>query len=178
MGKMGRISYVLAKWLVTVAIAAAMLLVAGLLLTPRVLGWQGGIVLTGSMEPALKTGSLAFVQPVGDASSVKVGDIVTFVLPSDPGEEISHRVVEVVNGSQGLEFRTKGDANQSADTELVPAADVHGKVRLSVPYLGSLAGKLRHSQNYYLAVGIAAVFLLILEAVAKGMRRQRREAAT
>ena len=55
-----------------VALLGAVALVAG----PRLLGWQGVVVLSGSMEPTLQTGGVAFVQPA-DASEIQVGDILT-----------------------------------------------------------------------------------------------------
>ena len=54
----------------------ALVSVAGLVAVPKIMGWQGVIVLSGSMEPALPTGGLAFVEPL-PANEIEVNDILT-----------------------------------------------------------------------------------------------------
>lgn len=44
---------------------------------PSVLGYQMYIVLSGSMSPAIETGSIAVVKPVAP-ESIQVGDVITF----------------------------------------------------------------------------------------------------
>lgn len=97
-------------------------------------GWRVDAVLSGSMEPGLKVGSLAITRPVG-AEEIRTGDVIAFrsavsALP------IVHRVVAAEDGSS---FRTKGDANENADPFLVPAQDVLGRVCCRVPFLGYAA---------------------------------------
>ena len=49
---------------------------AGILIIPKVMGYEEMAVLTGSMEPNYPVGSLIFVKEV-DPENLKVGDVIT-----------------------------------------------------------------------------------------------------
>jgi len=100
------------------------------------------IVVSGSMEPAISTGSLALSTPA-DPVSVHPGEIVS--LPRSDGVLVTHRVVEVKKVHGDLwEFKLKGDANATADAELYQAATVLVP-RVVIPDLGTaLAWVMNH----------------------------------
>ena len=79
----------------------ALVAVASLIAGPKILGWQGVIVLSGSMEPELPTGGLAFVKPMA-ASEIQVNDILTHRPNPNSDTLITHRVVERIDGPDGL----------------------------------------------------------------------------
>ena len=112
----------------------ALLLSAALftLVAPR-FGWRVDNVLSGSMEPKLGIGSVVITRP-SPAQDIRIGDIITFQSPIN-GQLISHRVIAVVGADPQL-FRTKGDANQTADPFIVPTSNVVGKVSFHIPCLG------------------------------------------
>jgi signal peptidase len=167
------------SWLAIGAAVLALVGLAAIMVVPRALGWHGVIVLSGSMEPALKTGGIVFYQPVKDPSAIEVGDIITFTTPSGLGDKLTHRVVEVIPGPDGLSFRTKGDANSSPDVELAEPSRLLGVAKFDVPYLGRLVDFLRHRDNFYLIVGIPALLLIISElGVITGELRAVRAAKT
>jgi len=153
------------SWLVILAAVLGVLGLAVLMVGPRLLGWHGAIVLTGSMEPALKVGGVAFIEPSTDAASVQVGEIITYKSLKDPRKRISHRVIDIVEKEDGLFFQTKGDNSELPDQQPVPASNLVGKVRLHVPYLGYAADKLRHKSNFYLFVGLPAGLLITNELI-------------
>lgn len=97
----------------------------------------GGIrvfnVMSGSMEPAIKTGSLVFVKEKED---YKIGDIITFKKVDNNKETVTHRVVEIEEQNQIRFYRVKGDANESSDSQLIGEYNIVGKVLFSVPFLG------------------------------------------
>ncbi len=85
-------------------------------------------VVTGSMEPTISTGSL-IISKSEDITKIKEGDIVCF-RSKDPalfGNIITHRVVAVGYGDSGTVLRTQGDANITADTQLVDKGNFIGK---------------------------------------------------
>lgn len=85
-------------------------------------------VVTGSMEPTISTGSL-IISKSEDITEIKEGDIVCF-RSKDPalfGNIITHRVVAVGYGTSGVMLRTQGDANITADTQLVDKENYIGK---------------------------------------------------
>ena len=98
-------------------------------------GHQLIVIRGGSMEPAIGLGSLIEVSQVQPAD-LRPGDIVT--LKETNGTLVSHRITRVVQLPDGLYIETKGDANASVDTPLVPASSVAGRVDASVPNLGYL----------------------------------------
>src|SRR5687768_3924255 len=104
-----------ASWLVTLFAAALLLAFIGWVTLPRVLNLQAVVVLTGSMEPALPVGSIAFVQKSGP-ENVSAGDILTFYRPDVQQRVlVTHRVVAVIGDRNGQAFKTQGDANTEED---------------------------------------------------------------
>jgi signal peptidase len=97
-------------------------------------GYRPQPVLTGSMEPALAVGSVTIAKRV-PASTVRVGDVITFERPGSPGT-ITHRVqrIEMRNG-QRL-YTTKGDANPSADPWQLRLPGQVGRNVADIPYAG------------------------------------------
>ena len=79
-----------------IALGAFVLLVA-LLVGARLFGIEPHIVLSGSMEPEILTGSLVYVSPVTpeQAQNLKVGDTVTFIADKN-GTKVTHKIYEVV----------------------------------------------------------------------------------
>lgn len=102
---------------------------------PSVLRYQTYVVLSGSMEPAIKTGSVIVATAV-DPKTLQIGDVITF-LSSDQQENITHRIVGVHGDAQGrVSFITKGDANGVEDQQEIRFDHLAGKVTLTLPYLG------------------------------------------
>lgn len=89
-------------------------------------------VVSGSMEPTIKTGSIVFVKPVKQYS---VNDIVT-MKSSEPRKTVTHRIITKIVKNGRVSYETKGDANKSADTQELLSQNIIGKVFLTVPYLG------------------------------------------
>ncbi|MCL5256787.1 MAG: signal peptidase I [Chloroflexi bacterium] len=138
-------------------------------MAPRLMGWQLIVVLSGSMEPTLPVGSVAFVQPC-DASAVRTGDMLTFRLPegvttsmTGKNVQVTHRVVEILNKDGALAFHTKGDANKSPDQWTVATKDVVGIVRWDIPYLGTFADHLRSRIGLLLLVLVPGSLVIVGE---------------
>lgn len=93
-------------------------------------------VTGGSMGTAIPVGSAALVRSVDGPADVTVGDVVTFHRFGGDGLT-THRVVSthVVGGEPHL--RTWGDANDTADPDLVPVDAVVGTVEGSLPRVGT-----------------------------------------
>jgi signal peptidase len=89
------------------------------------------------MVPTLGVGSLVFERGV-PASSVKVGDIITFNDPYVPGKLVTHRIIRIAKTDHGLAYRTKGDANPVRDPWTIALPNQVGKASFSVPYVGYL----------------------------------------
>ena len=133
--------------LVSLAVGA-IIAMATLVVIPRALGWQGFIVLTGSMEPSLGAGDLSFIEKNIEPDSLVVGDIVTF--HSSAGSLTTHRITRVEVDASGMRsFEVKGDANDEPDPELVLASQIIGKVQGHLPYFGRLVLGLRNFNHLH-----------------------------
>lgn len=142
------------------------------------IGWRVDAVLSGSMEPELKVGSLVVTRPV-EAETIAVGDIITFRPPTVGENLITHRVVGI-GQSSSLYFETKGDANDNPDPFTVPARNLVGKIYLHVPHWGYFTEFLKTPFGFLLAVVIPG-FIIIVAYVASlwrafiTVRKERRD---
>lgn len=101
-----------------------------------VLGYKFYDVLTGSMSPTIKPGSLIVVNDIDD-NDIKEGDIITFK-GSSTSNLTTHRVVEVIEKDKNIKFQTKGDANDVLDPMLIDGNLLVGKVVFDIPHMGKV----------------------------------------
>jgi signal peptidase len=161
--------------LVAAVIALALLLVATLFPLQR--NYQVKIVQSGSMEPAILTGSLIIIKP---ASSYALNDVITFGADSAKDIPTTHRIVALEGAPGKFLFTTKGDANEEADTRKVPERDVIGRVLFALPYVGFVLDFARQPIGFFLLIIIPATavaideILVIVKEFAK-LRRVKQE---
>ncbi len=91
------------------------------------------LVGSGSMTPALAVGDIAIVLKV-PTEAIRVGDIIDFKMAKRV--DVIHRVVAINRTKDGVEFVTKGDANDAADAGAVVPDNVIGKVVLTARKAG------------------------------------------
>jgi signal peptidase len=125
-----------------------------------VIGFKPVAVYSGSMRPTLGVGSLA-VDRVVPASSVRVGDVITFNDPYIKGRLVTHRVAQIVPTKQGLAYRTKGDANPARDPWAIRLNDRVGRVAFHVPLAGYLLYYAHTREIRGLLLILVAGFVLI-----------------
>ncbi|OAT80901.1 signal peptidase I [Bacillus sp. MKU004] len=126
---------------------------------PQFLGYQLKTVLSGSMEPTFKTGSVIAVKPVEDAASLKEKDVITFMESQD--KLVTHRIIEVIkNGEQTL-YRTKGDNNEDPDTNPVMAQNILAKYTgFTIPFMGYFIDFAKSKNGTALLMIIPGLLLL------------------
>lgn len=120
---------------------------------PDVFGYKPMIVLSGSMETSIHTGDLVFVKMV-DTTTLKENDVIAFRNESDT--VTTHRIVEIVYENGKQYFKTKGDANNTEDMNLVEMKDVEGI------YVGRLAGAGNFLMFLQKPIGLFTVLLVVL----------------
>ena len=129
---------------------------------PSLAGYRLYIVLSDSMAPAFKAGSMVMVRPV-EPESLKAGDIITFHDPAGGATSITHRIADVHAGDEPS-FTTRGDANNRDDAEPVPAGKVIGKVvGGAVPYAGYLMHWSRSKTGLLALVIVPGLLVIVLE---------------
>lgn len=118
-------------------------------------------VLSGSMEPAIKTGSVVVVKP---ANNYKIGDIITFGEISKTKAPTTHRIADIkVQDSQPI-YITKGDANNTPDQKEVAGKEIIGKVLFDVPYVGYAVYAAKKPWGFALIIIAPAMIIIWDEA--------------
>lgn len=119
---------------------------------PRVLGLSHLVVVSGSMEPALKVGDMIIIRR---QDSYQAGDIITF---RDGGSFVTHRIAE----AQGDDtFITRGDSNNTPDSRPVSIGQVEGSLLLRIPMAGRLLLYLKTTPGIISAALAAAILTLL-----------------
>jgi len=155
-----KITKIIQKLFTVVILAVVLLIIVSILPIPG--NYRLLIVESGSMEPAIKTGSVVVVKP---ADSYKANDVITF---EDGGKDrtTTHRVVDVEVVSGQTQYITKGDANNAEDSSKVSENKVVGKVLTSIPYAGYILAMAKQPIGFVLLV-IFPCAMIILEEVGK-----------
>lgn len=124
-------------------------------------------IVSPSMTPNLNVYDVIINVKVDKAEDIKIGDIITFVSTSaiSKGLTITHRVVAIVETSNGLEYRTQGDNNLNPDGATVPFGNVLGKVLFRIPQLGRVQYFLSSSYGWLLIVVIPALLIIISDVL-------------
>lgn len=147
------IYYIFVVFLLTVAI---LLIVSTIPVTGNI---KIMTVLSGSMEPEIKTGSIVIVKP---ASEYKIGDVITFN-ESKGKAPITHRIYDIkIVDSEPL-YITKGDANDTPDQIEIKKKDIVGKVLISVPFVGYAVDFARKPMGFALIIIIPAAVIIFDE---------------
>lgn len=152
---MARVLNIISTVMVVIVVALAVLLVGF-----RFVGFDTYIVLSGSMEPAYKTGSLIYTRDA-EPEDVEVGDVITFQL-ADGQTRVTHRVVEIQGEGSSLQFITKGDNNDDIDASPVPANMLMGEVKFGIPKLGYIANYIQNPPGLYFAAGVGVILIVLM----------------
>lgn len=139
-----------------------------LLFVPRLFKIQPQIVLSGSMEPEIPVGSIAYISENVLPEDVRERDIIAYKLGKNMN--VLHRVIRV--DEEQRVFQTKGDANQNADLGKVEYAQYEGKELFSIPYMGYL---VQIFQTKYFIIPVFAVLVLVTVLDCVWRNRERRQ---
>jgi signal peptidase len=119
-----------------VAVVAALVVLA-----PALWGWERYAIVSGSMSGTYDRGSLVYAEVV-PVEELRVGDVITYRPPADAGRAGSHLVTHRIHsierdGAGRRVYRTKGDANESADPWTFTLGEpTQARVRAGIPWAG------------------------------------------
>lgn len=135
---------------------------------PSVLGITPMAVLSGSMsgtaEDHIEIGDLIFIDKI-EPEELKVGDVIAFM---EGKIVVTHRIVEIQT-DDGLQFITKGDANNANDRKPVTEDNLVGIYSRRIPKLGDAALFMQTPLGMFLFVGVPVMGFIIYDMI----RRQR-----
>jgi len=138
-------------WLMMI-VAFGFLIVSSL----NLFGSKTYVVKSGSMEPKIHTGSIVVSK---NSNNYQKDDVITFKVVGSK-DTVTHRIVEIVNQNSQPMYRTKGDANKSADPEFVSKQNVVGKLVFSIPLVGYLMAFVKTLPGLVIFVFIPAVIII------------------
>lgn len=131
-----------------------------LICIPYIYGYHPLVVLTGSMTPTYKIGSIIYYHKVPEID-LKIGDPITFKLSN--GTIVTHRINDIIDN----EYQTKGDANDTPDALNIKYSNILGRVsKIAIPFIGY--GVYYITSHKYL-IGIA-VFILVSELILSNVK--------
>lgn len=135
-------------------------------------------VMSGSMVPKIKTGTLMMARPAGDYNP---GDIITFrpLNAKKSGDIVTHRIVEIKEKNGIKTFITKGDANNAPDADELPKNRIIGKYLFGIPFLGYVVGYAKTLPGLILLVIIPATVIVLEESkkIIKEIKKIRKRRA-
>ena len=114
-------------------------------------------VLSGSMEPAIGTGSVVVVKP---SDNYGIGDVITFGEETKTKTPTTHRIYEMRVQSGEPIYITKGDANNAPDQKEIMGDEIIGKVLFNVPYAGYAVNEARKPLGFALIIILPALIII------------------
>ena len=120
----------------------------------NILGFRQYVVATGSMEPQYSIGDLIITKEKAK-EEIKTGDIINYI-SNDKTNTVTHRIVDIVKKDGQIFYRTKGDNNNSEDSELVNYNQVKGVLVFKISKVGTIMTKL------ITETGITIIFAIII----------------
>ncbi len=161
----------------TMVVCAVLLAVAVLAIAavPAIFGFKTMVVTSGSMAPAIEAGDAALIRPIRP-EEVQAGDVVTFAGWNSARGTTTHRVVAIKEIAGTLYFQTRGDANNTADPDLVPAAAAVGTVEFVIPRAGFVLQFTTSGSGRLLLVVLPLALILVAEmtGIVRNTARSRR----
>ena len=137
---------------------------------PDIMGIKPFIVLTGSMEPNIKTGDLVLVKEV-DIEQLKEGDIIAF-RHTEEDVVLIHRIVGKETQEEKIILRTKGDNNQTEDKNNVNCENIEGIYLMRFEKIGKIAMFIRSPQGLIICI-LAIISIFFLWQLRKSLKREQ-----
>ena len=174
------------NFFITIVFIVAIILIFSLTLqkmifkddVPSILGYKILQVMSGSMSGEFETEDTIIIRQIKNESEIKIGDIITFKV--DENTLVTHRVVEIVKNENDSEYVTKGDANNSVDTQKVKFKDIEGKYLFKTIILGKII-KIIQSPigiNFVLILPLLIIAIIVIndkdKENKKNMRKEKR----
>ena len=118
--------------------------------TPSFLGIKTYVIISGSMEPNINIGDLVVAQKT--KGELQVGDVISY---RKGHSVITHRISQKTEDENGEKiYKTKGDNNNTEDSEKIESKEIEGKVIKVIPKLGKLSLMLKNK--------VIIIFVLII----------------
>ena len=126
-------------------------------------------IVSESMEPTLEINDVVVVQKC-EPTQLQKGDVITF---QQDGRNISHRIVDTTKIKNTIKFQTKGDNNETVDSDLVEAGQVYGKVLFKIKKIGNIITYIQNVRGF-INIIIFAIIVYILVSLRDKQKNTRK----
>lgn len=141
------------------AVTFVVAIVAASFSVPKIFGINPYVILSGSMEPGIPTGSVVYIDT--HDKDVHEGDIIAFQSGSGKGAMVTHRAVKI---NEDGTITTKGDNNEVEDLAPLSPEYVVGKYTFHIPNLGAIMNELDNKKKI-----VIAAFLILANVAMFGL---------
>jgi signal peptidase len=135
---------------------------------PSLFGYSPFSILSGSMEPTLKTGDIVLCKKVDNNTELKENDIITFRTTIDGKKAIiTHRINSITTlDDNSIIITTKGDNNDTSDANPLTREEVLAKYdNVRIPYLGYFITFISNKYVFFFLIILPLAILFLLELV-------------
>ena len=130
------------------------IIVGGVFLGLYLIGITPYVVLSGSMEPTIKTGSLCFINKHSSFEDIKEKDIIAYRLNN--GILVTHRAIKITKSC----IVTKGDNNNVDDGCNITKDNFVGKNVLWIPKLGYIIKAFQTTKGKIIFISFLVILLV------------------
>ena len=127
--------------------------------TPSFLGIKTYVIVSGSMEPTIHIGDVVVAKNVKD-NELQVGDIICF---RHGQTVITHRISEVIEENNEIEYKTKGDNNNVEDEKYISEINIEGTVKATIPKVGKASSYIREHMIIIIAIFAILIILILMK---------------
>lgn len=120
-------------------------------------GLKSFVVVSGSMEPTIPTGSIIYTV---QKSFYNPADVIAF---NQDDRVITHRIVGIETIGNEIFYKTKGDANNVEDSNLVNRNNVVGTTMAIAPYLGKIVMSFKTPVGFAAGIVLPALLFIGME---------------
>lgn len=131
-------------------------------------------ILTQSMYPTIEAGDV-IVTYKNDFNKYNLGDVITF--NRNDGIIVTHRIVNVYNVNGEYSYQTKGDGNNTEDSEIVLGSNVLGAVKFHIPKVGYVQQFLCTKTGFIAVIVLPSLGIIIYD-ILKMLKRVSKKSSS
>lgn len=137
-----------------------------------IMGYKPGVVISGSMEPAIQAGDMIISKGV-NPEDVKIGDVITYRVKG--AIPVTHRVVGIYEKSGKVIYETKGDFNRAKDIEDISSDRLVGRMILKIPQAGYAVQFLKSKVGFTIVIIIPIIVLWMIVVISTFYKAYRKK---
>ena len=143
---------------------------------PDIFGFKILQVMSGSMSGEFETGDTILIKNVKNERKLKVGDVVTFRV--EKNTLVTHRIVDITKVDNKLMYTTKGDANNTEDSDKINISEIEGIYIKKIITVGKIIKFMQKPYGMIITFTIPILLIIVIinkEKIKEEKRNIRRE---